>query len=59
MLIETENEIDTFDERPILRLESTGICVIELQRILPKLLYYTESVDENFGIATENAVKRS
>ncbi len=57
-LIETESGIDPFDERPTLRLGSTGIYVIELQNILTKLLYYTESVDGGFGIATENAVKR-
>ena len=46
------------DTRPTLRLGSTGPYVIELQEILTKLLYYTGTIDGNFGPNTENAVKR-
>ena len=48
----------TIDTKPVLRLGSTGPYVTELQEVLTKLLYYTSSIDGNFGTETENAVKR-
>lgn len=46
------------DERPVLRLGSTGIYVTELQTLLTNLLYYNGPIDGVFGTGTETAVKR-
>ena len=52
------NNLMTIDTKPVLRLGSTGPYVTELQEVLTKLIYYTSSIDGNFGTETENAVKR-
>lgn len=46
------------EARPTLRLGSTGIYVTELQTDLTNLLYYTGSINGNFDIDTQTAVKR-
>jgi len=49
--------IEALDIKPTLRLGSTGPYVIELQRILTNLLYYTGTISGNFDTSTEKAVK--
>lgn len=52
-----ERQVAERQTRPVLRLGSTGPYVTELQTILKNLLYYTGTIDGNFGNTTALAVK--
>lgn len=54
----TEPRIATLNIYPTLKLGSSGSFVTDLQTKLKALLYYTGSINGNFDLETENAVKR-
>ena len=54
----TESNIAPISVYPTIRLGATGSYVTDLQTKLKALLYYTGSINGNFDLETENAVKR-
>ena len=54
----TEPAVAPISVLPTLRYGSTGSDVTDLQTKLKALLYYTGSINGNFDLETENAVKR-
>ena len=54
----TETTYHALTNYPTLSLGSSGNYVKELQTKLKALLYYTEEINSNFDLETENAVKR-
>lgn len=56
-LTNDKTKVSTIPTNPTLRLGSTGEYVIELQRILKTLLYYTGEINGKFDEQVERAVK--
>ena len=54
----TEPAFTTISVYPTLSLGSTGSFVEDLQTKLKALLYYTNTINGNFDLETQNAVKR-
>lgn len=57
MTNQLSRQADERQTRPVLRIGSTGPYVTELQTTLKNLLYYTGTIDGNFGESTLLAVK--
>ena len=54
----TDNGVAPISNYPVLKYGQSGEEVIALQKKLKALLYYTNDINGNFDLETENAVKR-